>query len=550
MVWGFWWGLGCVGGGDGTGVFVSAFSRMNFFNTLGTSAIIFSSSGSGQKINFYGVTSPGPPPPTPEITGGETTVVNGYNVHSFKTTGPNAMTVTGGPITVQVLLVAGGGGPGGFTNNAQGGGGGGGVYYTSSYTLSSGTYTVNVGSGGNIFANGQNSNIYTGSTLILYDVPGGGAGGSYSNPTTGGLSGGSGGGAGNGGGGGAGIPPFGHDGGAAPGYDAAGGGGGAGNKGGDALGYYGLGGNGGDGLPFTITGDIVFYGAGGPGKGFYERGKAGIGGDAPNSGGGGSAIEYLGPINEHHAASGIVIISESPISSSPTNVFYYTGAIETYTLSPGTYTFTVAGAAGASAAYVNGGNGMVLVCTYTVVSQITIQYIVGQAGGAYGGGGGGSFIYDVTNSRWLFVAGGGGGGCDPHYTVSGQNARDASVPGNGSGGTSDSTYGLGGGGGGVNANGSNAGITVNGRTPTGGLSWGNGGGGGTYQGGFGGGGGGQIVPPGNGGHVGQTGGGGGGYTGGSSIAGGAQGGTSYCISGATIVSQNATNAQNGYIFIQ
>jgi len=200
-----------------------SFSRSGNPPSFGT----FSHPNSSSFAIFSNSSSPSPPGP-PTITGGNTSIVDGYKVHSFTNTGPNGMTVTGGPATVQILIVAGGGRSGTTGDNNGGGGGGGGVYYSSSYTLQPGTYTVNVGAGSEHGpfqdqTNGQNSNIYMGSTLILYDVPGGGDGGHpliYSSPVAPypGFSGGSGGG---GTGltsistGGAGISPFGHDGGTA-----------------------------------------------------------------------------------------------------------------------------------------------------------------------------------------------------------------------------------------------------------------------------------------------------------------------------------------------
>jgi len=267
-------------------------------------------------ISFLSQSPAPPPPPSDPITGGTTTSVGGYNVHTFTSTGPNSMVVTA-PVTVQILIVAGGGSPGDNGGDAGGGGGGGGgVYYTSSYTLDPGTYTVNVGAGGDIYLyggpiNGQNSNIFMESTLVLYDVPGGGHGGNAPTNYSGdGNSGGSGGGGSvdiSGTGlGGTGIPPFGNNGGTCYGQLAGAGGGGAGTAGGDAT-YYGAHGTGGDGLPFTITGTTVYYGAGGNGGSLYGGGGTGLGGNGPNSGGGGYSVPYTS------GASGIVIISEAPI---------------------------------------------------------------------------------------------------------------------------------------------------------------------------------------------------------------------------------------------
>jgi hypothetical protein len=296
-----------VGGGGGT-----------FVTTNGIPLIVASGGdGSGSTPrpgSFTYVTS------LPVLTGGQVSLVNGYNVHAFKNVGRNIMTVSGAPITVQILIVAGGGGAG-WSNagdSGGGGGGGGGVYYTSSYTLEIGTYTVNVGAGGSYFQNGNNSNIYNLGTLVLYEVPGGGAGAlSEPNGVGNGSVGGSGGGGSNDsfdpqeGLGGAGIPPFGNNGGNCYVRNNGGGGGGAGTPGGDAITT--VRGAGGDGLPCSITGSVVYYGAGG--NGYYQSfpgGGAGLGGNGPNSGGGGSG-QGNDP-NYQPGASGIIIISEAPAS--------------------------------------------------------------------------------------------------------------------------------------------------------------------------------------------------------------------------------------------
>ena len=248
----------------------------------------------------------------------------------------------------------------------------------------------------------------------------------------------------------------------------------------------------------------------------------------------------------------------------------YTGSKQTVTLQAGTYTFTLGGGSGGAGGFQagsyitsTGGNGEYVVATFTLNSSTSIQYIVGQQGSsaypnysesACGGGGGASYIYDVTNSRWLFVAGGGGGAGALSYGASGPaslpggNAGSTAVPGSGSGGATvtidnglGTVYGSGGGGG-VTGNGANG---TNGAS--GGGSWSSGSTGGsgansgftTHPGGFGGGGG-STFPGSN-----NTGGGGGGYTGGAA----GTGGTSYAIANSTIKTDSPTNTGNGFIQI-
>ena len=192
---------------------------------------------------------------------------------------------------------------------------------------------------------------------------------------------------------------------------------------------------------------------------------------------------------------------------------------------------------------------------YTVTSPIIIQYAIGQASPGDAGGAGGTYMYDTTNSQWLFVAGGAG-------TNTFSPVPDFFLdPGDGSGGAAGSG---GGSGAGVNSNGSNS--TANGGL--GGLTFGNGAAGGTggtigtaYNGGFGGGGGGALLSDFSLGNVYYPG-GGGGYTGGTTTTNYIPGdsanwsstpGTSYVIAGATIYSTSSSigdnPAVNGYITI-
>ena len=189
----------------------------------------------------------------------------------------------------------------------------------------------------------------------------------------------------------------------------------------------------------------------------------------------------------------------------------YTGTAKTVTLFPGTYTFTVAGAQGGNMSGSIGGNGMVLIITYTLQYPIIIKYVIGGAGGSTGstlqgaGGGGATYIYNINNSTPLFIAGGGGGG--------GGNALNTSSPGTGIGGGGGGSSG-GGGGGGLYGDGSYSGTTN--KTGYSFLV--------------------SITPVGSG----TSAGGNGPWAG---------GGTSYAISSANITSQNATNTGNGYITI-
>lgn len=202
--------------------------------------------------------------------------------------------------------------------------------------------------------------------------------------------------------------------------------------------------------------------------------------------------------------------------------FIYTGTTETTTISPGTYTFTVVGAGGATNSDTNspGGSGRLVSFIYTISSPITLQYRIGGTGTQYNynaGGGGATYLYDLTNSQFICVAGGGGAG-GTNNSQPGGDATSTTFPGNGSGGIA----------GGTGSGGSGAGITGDGQLGacfTTAKSYANGSAGGTSystNGGFGGGGAGNDF----------TSGGGGGYTGGDI----GLGGTSYCIGSASLVS--------------
>ena len=77
-------------------------------------------------------------------TGGTITIPgNGFKYHTF--TSPETFSVTSGG-TVEVLLVGAGGG--GCGPSYGGGGGAGGLVYGPSVTLSTGTYSITIGTGG------------------------------------------------------------------------------------------------------------------------------------------------------------------------------------------------------------------------------------------------------------------------------------------------------------------------------------------------------------------------------------------------------------------
>lgn len=81
-----------------------------------------------------------------QLTGGTQSVIGDYTFHKFTNGMPGSFTVDSGESTDAVILIAAGGGGGGC--QVGGGGGGGGLIYRTSVVLTPGTYTYNVGAGG------------------------------------------------------------------------------------------------------------------------------------------------------------------------------------------------------------------------------------------------------------------------------------------------------------------------------------------------------------------------------------------------------------------
>ena len=215
-------------------------------------------------------------PPSLEVTGVTVSLITdggvSYRVHTFTTSG--IFEVSNGSVEVEYLVVAGGGGggsgwaggggAGGYRSSVVGESSGGGASAESKLEISSGSYTVTVGAGGALDANGQDSVFATVTSI------GGGTSGSIG--TKNGTAGGSGGGAGgNESGftfvGGAGTAGQGYAGGSATTgfYLPAAGGGGASAVGANGAGGTGAGGAGGAGVSSSINGTATFRACGGGG---------------------------------------------------------------------------------------------------------------------------------------------------------------------------------------------------------------------------------------------------------------------------------------------
>jgi hypothetical protein len=241
----------------------------------------------------------------------------------------------------------------------------------------------------------------------------------------------------------------------------------------------------------------------------------------------------------------------------------------------GSYTIVVAGAAGGSSSFGNGGLGAVLTSSINFTKGEIIKILVGQKGaGSSNSGGGGGGTYVIRNNISLFVAGAGGGaggytqssvtqnGVNASLNTSGTDSYQGSgsyfisngLGGtNGSGGTGGVSHRPGGGGGGYSGNGQTyTGCHGGCGNGEGGVSFTNGGTGGLgeyndtqFSGGFGGGGGGGLGGGGGGGYSGGGGGVWGGYAAGDWGKGGGGGGTYY----PGTVQISSANTGHGYVTI-
>ena len=225
-------------------------------------------------------------------------------------------------ISCDILVVGGGGGGGG---GFGAGGGAGALIYKTNYQLSSGTFTINIGSGGaggntssggGIQCSGTNGNDTTINNSIgtnIFNAKGGGGGGAWGSDA--GKNGGSGGGCTNNNTIGTAVTTnipqdadvYGNSGGKETIYTATiisgGGGGGAGGVGniGSTTGN-GTGGNGGAGKLITITGNSTYY-AGGGGGCLYKTSTIGTAGTGGIGGGGNGSASVSSVVNGFNGTS-------------------------------------------------------------------------------------------------------------------------------------------------------------------------------------------------------------------------------------------------------
>lgn len=255
-----------------------------------------------------------------KVVGGTVTTDGSYNYFTFLSTDTiEILNSNSGAAEFEYLAIAGGGGGGGISNNAAryGGGGAGGLLVGTASGVTDGTYTVTIGAGGAVGANGSDTSL---GTAIV--VTGGGKGGENAVGGDGGS----------GGGGdvaGTAVSGQGFDGGISNG-EGGGGGGGAGAVGGNSDGT--TGGNGGDGIQLTAWSSAIGldfdggYFAGGGGGGGTGTGTGGLGGggnggryqgggstpgDANSGGGGGGGDRrpgYSGKDDGDPGGSGLFVV--------------------------------------------------------------------------------------------------------------------------------------------------------------------------------------------------------------------------------------------------
>ncbi len=258
-----------------------------------------------------------PPPMYFDAVGGTKTIVNNnLIIHTFDDDGtftifPYDSDQINFLAKINVLLVGGGGGGGPYDGA---GGGGGGEVSNSSYQLPRGSYSIVLGSGGDVGYNGLNSTL---SNIDLKALGGGAGGSAFLDDAQRGASGGGAGGRSDKLGG---LGIRGNNGGAAIGNVGGGGGGGAGEKGQNA-GISQNAGAGGDGVAVTLDEGTTYtyYGGGGAGDAFTSvavNGGLGGGGSTFSKNGvdglGGGGAGYGGS-----GGKGYCVISYKPVTTPP-----------------------------------------------------------------------------------------------------------------------------------------------------------------------------------------------------------------------------------------
>jgi hypothetical protein len=333
----------------------------DYLRTWGTNAVTFNTNS----LNFQGNTSDSNSAYPSYNTNGQSVrlVYSGATQGWIPTSDDDVSIETPQFITTEYLVVAGGGGGAGVWEKGGGGGGAGGYRNSYSTEQSGGggstetpagliqgeTYTITVGAGGAVSADGEDSSIE--GTNISITSFGGATGSPYGDGV---------GGSGGGGSGAGGFGALGSKGTANQGFDGArfqtnvqniaGGGGGASEVGQSQ--------NGGNGLSSSITGSAVTRGGGGGGQrddANTSGGSGGGGGGAradtsqnaqagtANTGGGGGGGNYYGTSQPGTGGSGVVILRiptadySGKTTGSPTVGADGTDTVITYN-SSGTYT--------------------------------------------------------------------------------------------------------------------------------------------------------------------------------------------------------------------
>ncbi len=293
-------------------------TRYTFSNSWGSLSMIADGLRSWRILQFYDGSFT---PSGVSATGGTVTTatVGGmtYVIHTFSITGTATFTASTS-LNIEYLVVAGGGGGG----VGRAGGGGGGGFVEGAMTITAGSYTITVGTGGAAGSgDSQGGDGAASSIAALVTTVGGGGGGGWITNT--GRNGGSGGGASSGGAGAGqrtpGTATAGQGQNGSSNFDATYGGGGGGAGG---YAFAAVSRTGGNGCQSQMSGVLTYYaggggagsaggsnsagGLGGGGTGSTANGTAAGSGTANTGGGGGGGEGPAGPGGA--GGSGIVII--------------------------------------------------------------------------------------------------------------------------------------------------------------------------------------------------------------------------------------------------
>jgi hypothetical protein len=123
------------------------------------------------------------------------------------------------------------------------------------------------------------------------------------------------------------------------------------------------------------------------------------------------------------------VLALSTVCTGTSQVFDFTGAVQSFTVPPGVSQVTIdaAGRAGGAGTGAFGGQGAELAANFAVTPGETLNILVGGAGGSAGAGGGGSFVYRSPPATGLLIAAAAVAACWPAATAT-RAMRPATAP--------------------------------------------------------------------------------------------------------------------------